>query len=167
MRRRVLENIAASQRARPTEGFARYTVLEQVAEIRSRIPISHKKNVGFADIDLEGVIDGEFSRVSGRLIAESGDFSHAGTVGPAISASRRFTTRATSRNSRNTRAWDSEVKILEYIAARISPRTRGTIDLVSERVICDSCSNPDPLGVIEQFRAAFPNIELRARHGGR
>ena len=49
--------------------------------------------------------------------------------------------------------------IFENLAPTLNPWSRGTIRVVSERKICDSCTN-----VITQFSKAFPNITIEAVH---
>lgn len=55
------------------------------------------------------------------------------------------------------RAGDSEAKILNNIAAKLGDNTSaaGTINLMTERAPCASCSN-----IIDQFRAKYPNITV-------
>ena len=55
------------------------------------------------------------------------------------------------------RAVDSEAKILNNIAAKLGDNTSatGTINLLTERAPCVSCSN-----VIQQFQAKYPNITI-------
>lgn len=51
---------------------------------------------------------------------------------------------------------DTEAKILEYIASRITdPNVSGTINLYSELPCCQSCSN-----IILEFRRMFSYIKL-------
>jgi hypothetical protein len=59
-----------------------------------------------------------------------------------------------------TRAFDSEVKILEDIARNLPANAKGTISLYTERVACFSCRE-----VIQQFQAKFPNIKVIITHG--
>lgn len=61
-----------------------------------------------------------------------------------------------------SRAFDSEVKILEDIATRYTstPNVSGRITLVSERPFCMSCSD-----VIKQFQKQFPNIKIHQING--
>lgn len=60
------------------------------------------------------------------------------------------------------KVFDSEVFVLENIAQRLSPDSKGVFNLVSERVPCLSCTS-----VIDQFRKMFPNIKLNVRGGSR
>jgi hypothetical protein len=60
-----------------------------------------------------------------------------------------------------SRAFDSEVKILETIAAKYDPDTaKGTINLSSELWNCGSCQ-----GVIKQFSERFKGIEINSKAG--
>ncbi len=48
-------------------------------------------------------------------------------------------------------------KILETLAQRLGPssQTSGRINLISEKMVCPSCSD-----VVAQFRERYPNIQL-------
>lgn len=61
-----------------------------------------------------------------------------------------------------TRAFDSEVKILEEIAKDLPQNASGTISLFTERAACSSCQ-----GVIQQFEKMFPNVKVILTHGSR
>jgi hypothetical protein len=67
---------------------------------------------------------------------------------------------ATRQFDPGTRPYDSETHIFETLAQRLGPGARGTIDLYSERPVCDSCK-----GLIGQFKQAFPGIEVNIREG--
>ena len=54
-----------------------------------------------------------------------------------------------------TRAQDTEAKLLEHLADRLPTGATGTIRLYTERAACTSCS-----GVIKQFEARFPGIKV-------
>lgn len=55
------------------------------------------------------------------------------------------------------RSVDSEAKILNNVAAQLGDNTAatGTINLLTERAPCSSCSN-----VIDLFRAKYPNVRI-------
>jgi len=61
------------------------------------------------------------------------------------------------------RAVDSEAKILNNIAAQLGDNTSvsGTINLLTERSPCASCSN-----LIQQFQAKYPNIKINVMDNG-
>lgn len=90
-----------------------------------------------------------------RNTGVSGKASRPGTVD--LPAQTRFQVKATGADAREL---DSERKILEQIAEGLPPDASGRIQLFSELPVCDSC-----VGVIEQFRRDFPNIELIVTHG--
>ena len=52
---------------------------------------------------------------------------------------------------------DTEAKLFEEFAAMYAEKPFSTITLISERGMCDSCK-----GVMEQFMARFPDVEVRA-----
>ena len=72
-------------------------------------------------------------------------------------ATRMFTTGEVGGFSR---AFDSEVFIMENAARGLTAEFQGTILLYSERPVCGSCS-----GVIAQFQKAFPNVKVIVTSG--
>jgi hypothetical protein len=60
-----------------------------------------------------------------------------------------------------TRAEDTERKLLEHLADRLPPNATGTIRLYTERSACRSCA-----GVIQQFEKRFPGIKVIVSFGG-
>ena len=121
--------------------------IDRINDIRSKINISKRKNIAYADYSLDGK--------KGELISVSGKKAPDGTVGNP--SNRIF---ETIKTGNNPRAYDSEVKILEDIASKITSETKGTINLFTERPACISCQ-----GVIRQFRQKFPNIKLTVGEG--
>src|SRR5207237_10813039 len=105
------------------------------------------RNVAVAEVNISGK--------SEVLTSISGKGSPPGTV-PAP-GSRLFATRDSGAM---TRAYDSEVKILEDVANGLPPDAKGTISLYTERAPCLSCQ-----GVIQQFQQKFPGINLTVTHG--
>lgn len=61
------------------------------------------------------------------------------------------------------RAVGSEAKILNNIAAQLGGNSlvKGSIDLLTERAPCASCSN-----IIELFKAKYPNITVNVFDNG-
>lgn len=59
-----------------------------------------------------------------------------------------------------TRPYDSETHIFETLAQRLTPESKGVIDLYSEREVCDSCK-----GLIGQFEKSFPGIQINISWG--
>jgi len=121
--------------------------LERVSEIRSRLGVGKKRNIAFAEFEIDGKV--------GELVGVSGRASRPGTVG--IPENPRFEKIATGNNPRTL---DSEAKILEDLASKLPPNARGTVNLFSELPLCVSCSN-----VVPQFQRAFPNIILNVSNG--
>jgi hypothetical protein len=124
----------------PAEG-ARFT-----EEVRSSLQIQGR-NVAVAEVSVGGR--------SEMLTAVSGRASPPGTA-PAPE-SPLFTTKPSGAM---TRAYDSEVKILEDVAKGLPSDARGAISLYTERAPCNSCQ-----GVIEQFQEHFPWIKVTITHG--
>ncbi len=61
----------------------------------------------------------------------------------------------TSKVGSHCRDMDSEAKLLEYAAAIAKDRKPHTIDLLSEKCMCDSC-----LGVLQQFKDKYPAVTI-------
>ncbi|WP_344967943.1 deaminase domain-containing protein, partial [Salinactinospora qingdaonensis] len=59
-----------------------------------------------------------------------------------------------------SRRYDSEVKLLEELASRLSGDARGDIEIYTERPPCRSCR-----GVMEQFRERYPDVQLKVTWG--
>jgi hypothetical protein len=113
-----------------------------------RMSLQHEEgNLAIA----EAQINGERQLLTGV----SGKASPAGTV-PAPK-SPLFTTKASGAM---TRAYDSEVKILEHIAYDLPRDARGTISIYTERAPCKSCQ-----GVIAQFEKRFPGVKVKVTYG--
>ncbi len=108
-----------------------------------------RRNIAVAEVQIDGKKE--------LLFSLSGKGSPPGTV-LAVEPPPRFTTRQV-RGAASTKN-HSETKILERVAKDMHPDSRGTISLYTEREPCESCSWSSPLGVIEQFKEAFPNIKL-------
>jgi hypothetical protein len=125
----------------PPEEGARLT-----KDVRSSLPLSGR-NVAVAEVNVNGQ--------SQMLTGISGKASPAGTV-PAPE-DPLFTTKPSGAM---TRAYDSEVKILESVAKGLPSDAQGTISLYSERPPCSSCE-----GVIQQFQQRFPGINVIVTHG--
>lgn len=85
--------------------------LEKVADIRKTLDIGQKRNIAFAEFNIDGK--------AGELIGVSGKANRTGTVG--IPENPRFETIKTGNNPRTL---DSEVKILENLAAQLPPGNR-------------------------------------------
>ncbi|MEZ6135208.1 MAG: putative Ig domain-containing protein [Pirellulaceae bacterium] len=113
-------------------------------------------NVAVADIRMPGAADG-----AERVIAHSTNRSLRGTV--ATPTNPKYSPR--SVNPGRPHDFDSEVKILESVAAKIDGgelRPTGAVSIYTEKVPCPSCSHAsatDP-GIMQQFSRDYPDIEL-------
>lgn len=118
---------------------------ERIDLIRQQLGISRWKNIAIADLEIGNEQD--------SLVGISGQVTRPETVG--LPNSPMFQTFEVPPG--HSRAYDSEYKLLEELAARYAqtPEVIGTIKLFTERPPCASCSF-----VIEQFRQRFPNITL-------
>jgi putative deaminase of polymorphic toxin system len=105
------------------------------------------RNVAVAETNIGGR--------SQMLTAVSGKASPSGTV-PAPT-DPLFPTKPSGAM---TRAFDSEVKLLETIAKDLPSNAEGTVSLYTERPPCLSCQ-----GVIQAFQQRFPNVNLIVSHG--
>lgn len=122
--------------------------LESTQEIRDQFGIQKAQNIAYAEIDIDGEED--------ELLAMSGRTSPAGTV--PVPVNRRFQVFETPLG--HDRSYDSEVKLLEEIAVRITPKSKGIIRLFSEIAPCPSCQD-----VMRQFESAYSGIQLIVSHG--
>lgn len=113
-----------------------------VQSIRNSLKIKGR-NIAIAEANINGQRQ--------LLTGVSGRVSPPQTV--PSPANRLFTTRDSGAM---TRAFDSEVKILEDIAKDLPANAKGTIALYTERKPCArSCRE-----VIQQFKARFPGIKV-------
>jgi putative deaminase of polymorphic toxin system len=114
-----------------------------VARLRTIFDIGAKRTIAYATYEIEGA--------SGSLVSASGQ---AARQGLSNAANTLF---GTLREGVRSRAFDAEVKILEQIGNGLTtnPTARGVINMFVERPPCPSC-----VGVINQFRATFPSIEV-------
>jgi hypothetical protein len=112
--------------------------------------IKNKRNVAVAEAE----IDGQFIPAD-RLGAVSGETSPSGTIGTPTNPILRpiddtgFVNRPT----------DSEYKILEDLASRMKPDSKGVIDIYTENAPCEACDN-----VINEFRDKFPGVRLNVTY---
>ena len=92
--------------------------------------------------------------INGKVIdlaATSGSVTAPGTVGNPVT--RKFVTKASGAM---TRDFDTEVLLLESLAAGLPDDATGSLRLFTEKAPCTSCG-----GAIEQFRAAYPGVDLQ------
>ncbi|MEZ0609903.1 PAAR domain-containing protein [Fibrella sp. WM1] len=128
---------------------------QQIAKIREDNIISKKKNIAYA----EGTIGDEPYYREGH----SGQNSKPGTANAKDFPDQTLDTKPTKQDiergstTPDQRAYDSEVKILEEVLDQTNnnPDVNGTIKIVSERPICDSC-----MDAIRQFEKLRPNIKI-------
>jgi hypothetical protein len=130
----------------------------QVADLRATLPSGPKSggNMGVAQIDIPGIQP--TMAASSKVDAPTAAQTANGFVGlvPETFPSTVVPTGGTSP-VQLLRSVDSEAKILNNVAAQLGDNTAatGTINLLTERSPCASCSN-----VIDLFRAKYPNITL-------
>ncbi|WP_433728549.1 deaminase domain-containing protein [Nocardia sp. CA-129566] len=129
---------------------------EQAAQnLRDRLgnsgeTIKNGKNVAVAEAE----INGQFIPAD-RLGAVSGQTSPSGTVG--TSGNPVFN--PTDEYGVAYRPTDSEYKILEDLATRLKPDSKGVVELYTENEPCPACNS-----VIEQFRQRFPEVRLNVTY---
>lgn len=140
------------------------TLTTQVADLRATLTGSAKTsgNMGVAQIDIPGIQP--TMAASSRIGLPSAEQRALGFVGevPETFPSSVVPTASTPPQLLN-RAVDSEAKILNNIAAQLGDNTSatGTINLLTERAPCASCSN-----VIDLFKAKYPNITINVMDNG-
>lgn len=134
----------------------------QIADLRAILTGSAKKggNMGVAYIDIVGVQS--IMAASSRVDIPSAAQKASGFVGE-VPETFPSSTVLTADGRALSRVGDSEAKILNNIAAQLGNNTSasGTINLLTERAPCASCSN-----VIQQFQAKYPNIQVNVMNNG-
>jgi RHS repeat-associated protein len=110
--------------------------------------VAGRRTVAVTRYDING-------RQSDWTPAVSGEVNPSGSV--PLPANTRFNPVGPNGEFRPL---DAERKLLEDIANQFPADATGRIDLYSERMPCGACSS-----VIDQFRQAFPNIELNVTYG--
>ncbi len=127
--------------------------------------------MAFANVDID-LLKGRHMAISGQTMGRKR--VQAGFVDPATVNHRRFHSGQRKVFQKDVKFdelgneierfapahHDSEVLLLESLAGKLGPDSRGTIQLFSERVVCESCG-----GVVDQFRKMFPNIEVVVTSG--
>ncbi|SDC49890.1 filamentous hemagglutinin family N-terminal domain-containing protein [Variovorax sp. CF079] len=137
---------------------------QQIGDLRGTLTGSARTggNVGVAQIDIPGIQP--TMAASSRITNPTSDQRALGFVGqiPETFPSSVVPTGSNPPLMLN-RAVDSEAKILNNIAAQLRDNTSatGTINLLTERAPCVSCSN-----VIQQFEAKYPNIKINVLDNG-
>nr|WP_234830653.1 DUF637 domain-containing protein [Pectobacterium carotovorum] len=146
----------------PTAGWKSYLVNEktiqqaagfrqQIIDLRATLPRNPRTsgNVAIAEINILGMpktLAGH-SRI---------DKAEQGFVG---SGKQNFTYQVieNSEGTKISRNTDSEYKILDNLADRLGSNisAKGSVTIFTERAACESC-----LGVIDQFKQKYPNIEI-------
>ncbi|SDE01176.1 RHS repeat-associated core domain-containing protein [Actinokineospora iranica] len=121
---------------------------DQIDQYRERYQVGGRRNIAVAQYEINGV--------SGERIGVSG--SHTYPDSAPMPESPRFD-RGPDSISRDS---DSEWKILEELATQLEPGATGRIHIYSERPVCPSCQT-----VIEDFRRAFPGIDITYSDYGR
>jgi len=137
---------------------------QKVADLRATLTGSAKTsgNMGVAQIDIPGIQP--TMAASSRIGVTTADQQALGFVGEV---SETFPSMVVPTASNPpvmlNRAIDSEAKILNNIAAQLGDNAsvNGTINLLTERPPCASCSN-----VIDLFKAKYPNITVNVFDNG-
>jgi len=134
----------------------------QIANLRSTLPgsASTSGNVGIAQIDIPGVQP--TMAASSQIQAPTAAQQAAGMVG-VVPETFQSSVVPTASGYPLLRSGDSEAVILNNVAAQLGDNTSasGTINLLTERAPCDSCSN-----VIQQFQSKYPNITVNVMNNG-
>jgi len=138
------------------------TLTRQIADIRATLTGSAKTsgNMAVAQIDIPGVQT--TMAASSRIGAPSAAQQSLGFVGEVPETFPSFVVPLPD-GTPLLRNVDTEAKILNNVAAQLGENTSasGTINLLTERAPCVSCSN-----IIEQFQAKYPNIKINIMENG-
>jgi hypothetical protein len=139
-------------------------ILNRVKELRSQLPSKLKKsgNFGYAEVDVQGINKKEFfAHSSVNEATDKGalsDISLKPQDEPIFNAKNVDPDNARiDTPEAYLRDYDTEYKILNDIASQLggNKNAKGTINLFTERLTCQSCSD-----VILDFRREYPNITV-------
>jgi len=135
---------------------------QQIGDLRATLTGNAKVggNIGIAQIDIPGIQS--MMAASSRIANPSLEQQTLGFVG-AIPEQFPSSVVPLPNGYPLLRSVDSEAKILNNIAAQLGDKTgtAGTINLLTERAPCESCSN-----IIRQFRIKYPNIKINVMNNG-
>ncbi|MBQ0922276.1 DUF637 domain-containing protein, partial [Hydrogenophaga aromaticivorans] len=134
------------------------TLTTQIADLRATLTGNAKTggNMGVAQIDIPGIQP--TMAASSQINVPSAAQAESGFVGKV---QETFPSSVVPTGGAEPfpllRDVDSEAKILNNVAAQLGDNTAvtGTINLLTERAPCASCSN-----VIDQFKAKYPNVTV-------
>ncbi|WP_284079155.1 deaminase domain-containing protein, partial [Herbaspirillum aquaticum] len=151
---------AAQAADRSVGNFAETQALltTQIADLRATLPSGPRTggNMGVAQIDIPGIQPtmAASSKLDVPTVAQTSN-GFVGLVPETFPSSVVPTGGASPVQL--LRSVDSEAKILNNVAAQLGDNTAatGTINLLTERAPCSSCSN-----VIDLFRAKYPNVRI-------
>jgi hypothetical protein len=122
--------------------------LDKIDDLRLQHGVSHSKNIAYSEVNLAG-------EEAEELVAISGNKAPGDTVG--MPEAPKFEPRPQGYDLRDNH---SETKILERIAEKATPNSKGVVTIYTEREPCPSCED-----IVRQFREMFPGIVLRVKYG--
>ena len=158
---------AASAAARATYatgnvGEIQASLIQQIGNLRASLTgaIRTSGNVGVAQINIPGIRS--TMAASSQIQTPSSAEQALGFVG-VVPETFPSTVVPTATGFPLLRTGDSEAIILNNIASQLGDNTSiaGTIDLLTERPPCDSCTN-----VIQMFQSKYPNIKINVLSNG-
>ncbi|RUL68622.1 hemagglutinin repeat-containing protein, partial [Dyella choica] len=164
----VKAQVAANAAARATYtlggdlGDVQASLTQQVGNLRAALTGDARTsgNVGVAQINIPGV--SPMMAASSQIQTPSAVEQALGFVG-VVPETFPSTVVPTATGFPLLRTGDSEAVILNNVAAQLGDNTSiaGTIDLLTERPPCDSCSN-----IIQMFQSKYPNIKINILNNG-
>ncbi|MFB7721457.1 deaminase domain-containing protein [Nocardia sp. NPDC056100] len=113
--------------------------------------IKVKKNVGVAEAE----IDGQYIPAQDLRAVSGEDPPVPGSLGQPKDPV--FTPR--SDTGVEIRPTDSEYKIIEHVATKLTPESKGVVNLYTESEPCPACDS-----VIKQFEEKFPGVKLNVTY---
>ncbi len=138
------------------------TLTQQVGDLRATLTGNAKTggNMGVAQIDIPGIQP--TMAASSRIANPTLEQQALGFVGQVTEVFPSSVV-PLPNGFPLLREVDSEAKILNNVATQLGNNTSatGTINLLTERAPCASCSN-----VIQQFQAKYPNIKVNVLDNG-
>ena len=92
----------------------------------------------------------------------TGSFEHSLYKGdyPAVTLSKNRIFKVLDLGDGVPRQFDTEAKFLEFVASQKKPEDKFTVNILSEKHICESCQ-----GVVDQFKQMFPKSTVNIVSG--
>ncbi|MEI4803420.1 deaminase domain-containing protein [Bacillus sp. FJAT-51639] len=139
-------------------------ILNRVSEIKgtlsNRVLNKSGSNMGYAEVNIEGINKNEFYAHS--QVKDAGENPNLEGFSPKPKTPKYEAQEAKNADGVSyLRDQDSEYKIINDVASRLGGNhdAKGKIKLFTEKDTCDSCNS-----IISQFKKDYPDIEIEVIH---